>query len=304
MTRQVKSVAVMFVDVSDSTGLYHNLGDTAARNIITACLDEIIRLLPRFEGRAVKTIGDEVLCVFPNADMAVLAASEMQSLVARTRPGDYPVMVHIGLHYGPVLVEDDDVFGDAVNAAAYLTAVAMPEQILTTEATEQCLSAALKSCVRPVFRIMLKGSMQESTAYQVLWRTDNLDQTDVNLSTRALMPGDMGSLVITLEDKRARVDQWRTAITIGRGLDCDLVVTDKCASRRHVAIRLMRTNFYLIDCSINGTYVSLESGEEVHVLRGELLLEGSGQITLGRRRVEHPIEIIRFARDRRSMYRI
>jgi class 3 adenylate cyclase len=304
MTRQVKSLAVMFVDVSDSTGLYHNLGDAAARTIITACLDEIIKLLPRFEGRAVKTIGDEVLCVFPKADLAVLAASEMQSLVARTRPGDYPVMIHIGLHYGQVLVEDNDVFGDAVNAAAYLTAVAMPEQILTTEATEQCLSAALKSCVRPVFRIMLKGSMQESTAYQVLWRTDNLDQTDVNLSTRALMPGDMGSLVITLEDKRARVDQWRTAITIGRGLDCDLVVTDKCASRRHVTIRLMRTNFYLIDCSINGTYVSLESGEEVHVLRGELLLEGSGQITLGRRRVEHPAEIIRFARDRRSMYRI
>ena len=304
MTRQVATLAVLFADVSDSTGLYHSLGDAPARNIITACLDEIIRLLPRFEGRAVKTIGDEVLCVFPSADLAVLAASEMQSLVARTRPGDYPVMIHIGLHYGQVLVEDNDVFGDAVNAAAYLTAVAMPEQILTTEATEQCLSAALKSCVRPVFRIMLKGSMQESTAYQVLWRTDNLDQTDVNLNTRALMPGDMGSLVITLEDKRARVDQWRTAITIGRGLECDLVVTDKCASRRHVTIRLMRTNFYLIDCSINGTYVSLESGEEVHVLRGELLLEGSGQITLGRRRVEHPIEIIRFARDRRSMYRI
>ncbi|OGA07956.1 MAG: hypothetical protein A2W68_15025 [Betaproteobacteria bacterium RIFCSPLOWO2_02_64_14] len=304
MTRQVKTMAVLFADVSDSTGLYHKLGDATARNIINACLGEIIGLLPRFDGRAIKTIGDEVLCVFPNADLAVLAASEMQSLVSSSQPGDYPVMVHIGLHHGSVLVEDDDVFGDAVNAAAYLTAVAMPEQILTTEATEKCLSAALKSCVRPVFRVMLKGSMQESTAYQVLWRSDNLDRTDVNLNSRSLMPGDLGSLVLTLEDRRARVDQWRTAITIGRGADCDLIVTDKCASRRHVTVKLMRTNFYVIDHSINGTYVSLESGEEVHVLRGELLLEGSGQITLGRRRVERSPEVIKFSRDRRSMYRI
>jgi hypothetical protein len=40
------------------------------------------------------------------------------------------------------------------------------------------------------------------------------------------------------------------------------------------------------------------------VLRGELLLEGSGQITLGRRRVERSPEVIKFSRDRRSMYRI
>jgi class 3 adenylate cyclase len=304
MTREVRTMAVLFADVSDSTGLYHKLGDAAARNIIDACLGEIIELLPRFEGRAIKTIGDEVLCVFPSADFAVLAASEMQSRVTASKPGDYPVMIHVGLHHGQVLVEDNDVFGDAVNAAAYLTAMAMPEQILTTEATERYLSAALRSCVRPVFRVMLKGSMQESTAYQVMWRTDNIDQTDINVNSRTLMPADMGSLVLSLDDRRARVDQWRTAVTVGRGLDCDLVVTDKCASRRHLTIKLVRTNFYVIDHSINGTYVSLESGEEVHVLRGELLLEGSGQITLGRRRVERPQEFLAFARDRRSMYRI
>jgi adenylate cyclase len=304
MTRQVKTMAVLFADVSDSTGLYHKLGDATARNVINACLTEIIGLLPRFDGRAIKTIGDEVMCVFPSADLAVLAASEMQSLITSGKTGNHPVLIHVGLHHGSVLVEVGDIFGDAVNAAAYLTAVAMPEQILTTEATEKCLSAALKSCVRPIFRIMLKGSMQESTAIQVLWRSDTLDQTDANLFSRTLIPGDMGSLVLTLEDKRARVDQWRTEVTVGRGLDCDLVVSDKCASRRHLTIKLVRTNFYLIDHSINGTFVALESGEEVHVLRGELLLEGSGQIMPGRRRVEGPQEFITFARDRRSLYRI
>jgi hypothetical protein len=82
------------------------------------------------------------------------------------------------------------------------------------------------------------------------------------------------------------------------------VVADKFASRHHLSIKLMRTHFYLFDHSINGTFVSLESGEEVHVLRRELLLDGTGQLCVGRSRVEQPAEIITFARDRRSMYRM
>lgn len=304
MTRKTKNVAVLFADVSDSTRLYRELGDVTARNIINACLSAIIGVLSRFEGQLVKTMGDEVMCVFPSADKAVLAASEMQSVVTLSKPGNYPVMIHIGLHYGPVLMEESDVFGDTVNAAAYLTAVAMAEQILTTEATERCLSAELKSCVRPIFHVVLKGNSEESTVYQVLWHTDNLHLTDVNLQSSKTIPGDTGSLMVTLDEERVRIDQWRTDIVIGRAKGCDLVVTDKFASRRHLTIKLMRTNFYLIDHSINGTFVSLESGEEVHVLHGELLLDGSGQISIGRSRAERSADIITFKRDRRSMFRV
>lgn len=297
-------MAVLFADISDSTNLYNTLGDSTARNVVTACLSAVTSVLPRYDGRVVKTIGDEVMCAFPSTDLAVLAASEMQALVTSSRPGNHPVMIHIGLHYGQVLVENDDVFGDAVNVAAYLTAVATPEQILTTETTEKCLSAALKSCVRPVFRTLLKGSTQESMIYQVLWRADNLDITDVNLHHRKLVPADTGSLLVTFNEERVRVDQWRNSVSIGRAKDCDLVVSDKFASRKHLTIKLMRTNFYLIDHSINGTFVSLESGEEVHVMRSELLLDSSGQIVLGHSRIERPVEVIHFSRDRRSMYRV
>jgi class 3 adenylate cyclase len=297
-------MAVLFADISESTSLYQKLGDVAARNIVNACLKLIIDTLARFDGRLVKTIGDEVMCVFPSADLGVLAASSMQAQVAATRPGNHPVSIHIGLHYGTVLVEEDDVFGDTVNVAAYLAAVAAAEQILTTEATEQCLSAALKACVRPIFHAVLKGAKEESTVFQVLWRTDNVDLTDVNLRSDKIIPSDTGSLLIALDEERVRVDQWRTGVVIGRSKDCDLVVSDSFASRQHFTIKLVRTHFYLFDHSINGTFVSLESGEEVHVLRRELLLDGSGQISVGRSRSERPPEMIHFTRDRRSMFRV
>jgi hypothetical protein len=294
----------MFADISDSTSLYQKLGDAAARNIVNACLQVINGVLARYEGRLVKTIGDEVMCVFPDADLAVLAASDMQAQVSATRPGNYPVAIHVGLHYGPVLVEENDVFGDTVNVAAYLRAAATAEQILTTDAIERCLTAALKTCVRPIFNAVLKGSQQESTVYQVLWRTDRTDLTDVNLQPNKMIPGDTGALLVTLEEERVRVDQWRTGIVIGRSKDCDLVVTDNFASRRHLSIKLVRTHFYLFDHSINGTFVTLGSGEEVHVLRRELLLDGAGEIYVGRSRTERPAGVITFQPDRRSMYRV
>jgi len=304
MSRQTRTLAVMFADISDSTSLYQKLGDAAARNIVNACLKVINGVLARYEGRLVKTIGDEVMCVFPDADLAVLAASDMQAQVSSTKPGNYPVSIHVGLHYGPVLVEENDVFGDTVNVAAYLRAAATAEQILTTDAIERCLTAALKTCVRPIFNAVLKGSEQESTVYQVLWRTDRTDLTDVNLQPNKMIPGDTGALLVTLDEERVRVDQWRTGIVIGRSKDCDLVVTDNFASRRHLSIKLVRTHFYVFDHSINGTFVTLGSGEEVHVLRRELLLDGSGEIYVGRSRVERPAGVITFEPDRRSMYRV
>jgi len=304
MVRQTHNLAVMFADISDSTSLYQKLGDGPARNIVNACLKVVDGVVKRYDGRLVKTIGDEVMCVFPDADRAVMAASDMQARVSATRPGNYPVAIHIGLHYGPVLVEENDVFGDTVNVAAYLRAAATAEQILTTDAVERGLSAALKTCVRPVFNAVLKGSDQESTVHQVLWRTDRTDLTDVNLQPSKMIPGDTGALLVTLGEERVRVDQWRNGVVIGRSKDCDLIVTDNYASRRHLSIKLVRTHFYLFDHSINGTFVSLGSGEEVHVLRRELLLDGVGQICIGRSRVERPQQVVNFEPDRRSMYRV
>ncbi len=296
-------MAVLFADISDSTKLYSSLGDNAARVVVNACLSLITAAVDRFKGRVVKTLGDEVMCIFRRADDAVMAATEMQAQVDSKRPGKCHVQIHIGLHYGPVLVEHNDIFGDTVNAAAYLTAVATAEQILTTEATERNLSPELKASVRPVFKAVLKGSTDETAVYQVVWHKDVAELTDVNLRSHKIIPADQGSLIVAHRNLSLRLDQARTNVTVGRSAGCDLVVHEKLASRKHVSIRLMRTHFYLVDHSLNGTFVMLESGEEVHVLRKEMLLDGSGTLTLGSSVHDGARDVITYTRDRRSMYR-
>ena len=304
MARETQHMAVLFADISDSSYLYKTLGDIPARVIVNDCLALMSGVVVRCNGRIVKTIGDEIMCAFASADDAVLAASEIQVQIDARRPGERRIKIHAGLHYGPVLVEDNDIFGYTVNAAAYLTAVAAPEQILTTDATECALAPELRSCIRPVFRVVLKGSGEESTISQVVWQKDTAEITNASLGTNRLVPGDEGSLIVTLGKQRVRLDHSNRTLTIGRGRECDLVATEKFASRQHLRICLLRTHFYLFDHSINGTFVTLDSGKEVQVMRDELLLEGSGRLALGRSARDGATDIIAFERDRRAIYRV
>jgi class 3 adenylate cyclase len=304
MPREAKTKAVLFADVSDSSALYYKLGDAAAHNIIHACIDALTSLLPQYEGTLVKTLGDAIFCVFPSADLAVRAAGHMQSQVSGTCAGNHRVSIHIGIAYGPVLVQEADVFGDTVNVAAYLTKVAMHEQILMTEATGAALAQELKPSVRPVFRTVLKGASQESSVYQVLWRADMADMTELNEQHGKVIPGDSGSLRVWLEGQEMLLNNAHRALRIGRSSDCEIVVSDRYASREHLTIRLVRTRFYLIDHSINGTFVTLDGEEEVHLLRGELPLGRSGQLSAGRSRDQGATEVVTFEYDRRSMFRI
>lgn len=302
--RRIERLAVLFVDITGSTRLYTALGDVGARGVVDATLNALAAVLPTHGGRVIKYIGDAIMCVFATADQAVMAASAMQGVITEARPGGHRVTIHIGLHFGPVLVEGGDVFGDTVNAASYLCAVAAPEQILITDATEACLSARLRPCVRPVFFAVLKGGTSESTIYQIVWQRDKSEITDVNLRRSNIIPADMGGLILTRGEVSLRVDQAQSQVSLGRSPGCNIAVADRFASRHHAIICVRRTHYFLTDFSINGTFVRFGSGAVLHVLKSEVLLDGSGTISLGRGFDQEPAEVIAFARDRRALYRV
>jgi class 3 adenylate cyclase len=297
-------LAVLFADVCNSTALYATLGDTLAKTAIDECFERMLLLLAKFEGRLVKTIGDEVLCVFPTVDQAVLAASEMQVVVAERRFGGQPIQLHIGLHYGPALVSVNDVYGDTVNVAGYLTAVAAADQIVASEAAAVQLSAALKSCVRPVYRAVLKGSGRETTVYQVVWSRSEGELTEASFEFDRRLPPDMGALLLEFGEDVLEVKAERPLVRIGRSPKCDLVVDATKVSRQHLTIQLRRTHFYLVDQSINGTWVTTEGGDECHLLRAEMMVSGAGVISLGCTQAAAPERRILFRHDRRSAFRL
>lgn len=304
MPRSCSLRAVLFTDISGSARLYRRLGDAPARRIVGATIELLAKTLPEHGGRVVKTIGDCMLCVFADPDGAVLAARRMPRVLSESPPGGEAIRIHTGVDFGPVLEDRGDVFGDTVNVAAYLAAVASADQILVTQRMATALTAAAKVGVRPLFSALLKGNLNSTAVYQVLWQPEDPLTTQINPRARRLLPSDLGSLRVQHGDRSLSVNRLRPVLSIGRGAGNDVPLTDPFVSQRHASIFLRHTNFYLEDQSVNGTFVRFQNGAEVHVLREELLLEGTGRVSFGRSFDELAGEVVDFARDRRSIYRV
>jgi TolB-like protein/class 3 adenylate cyclase len=82
-----------------------------------------------YRGRLVKTTGDGLLVEFPSVVDAVRCAADVQREMAKRNAdlaNDRRVEFRIGIHVGDIVIEQDDIFGDGVNIAARLEALAEP----------------------------------------------------------------------------------------------------------------------------------------------------------------------------------
>jgi class 3 adenylate cyclase len=83
-------------------------------------------------GRTVKNTGDGLLAEFPSVVDAVRCAVEIQRAMVDREPGvpdEQRIRFRIGINLGDVIVEEHDIFGDGVNVAARLEALAEPNGI-------------------------------------------------------------------------------------------------------------------------------------------------------------------------------
>jgi adenylate cyclase len=80
-------------------------------------------------GRLVKNTGDGFLLEFPSVVGGIESAVAIQTLMAERNsqlPADRHMQFRLGVHMGDVIADEDEVFGDGVNIAVRLEAVAVP----------------------------------------------------------------------------------------------------------------------------------------------------------------------------------
>ncbi len=274
---------VLFADVSGSTRLYEALGDARAFAAISQCIAVLRRVTETFHGRVVKTIGDEIMTVFPSVLSGVQAACAMQTEVEAMPAVDGAVRlaVRIGLYHGPVLMQagDADVFGDTVNVAARLTELANAGQILSADSTVQALPPLLRTSTRSLDLLPIKGKAADIKVVEVLWQ-EGEDATLMVGRTHSPAAA-TGSLRLQHGGREAVVDAANGKLVLGRDVQADFIVEDKRASRLHATIELRRDKFVYIDQSSNGSYITFSGESELQLRREEIVLRGSGSICLG-----------------------
>jgi len=276
-------VAIVFADVVGSTQLYDKFGDSKASETVALCLDVMKDATYQFNGTVIKTIGDEVMSTFETVDEAMGAAVMMQSRVtSETRKNDgIPVSIRIGCHYGPVVQEQNDIFGAAVHTANRMTSQAKARQIVISGFTVEQMSPELRNQARQIDVATVRGRIDEVALFELVWQPDEatnmLPTIEWENNERKA-----SKLLLNFRDSTVEVSDKRKGINMGRAEDNDLVVKGNLISRIHAKVEMRRGKFMLVDQSTNGTFVTTLKGEETFVRRDTLELMGEGTIGLGR----------------------
>ena len=283
MAEQPSEAAVLFADVSGSTKLYETAGDAVAHAAIEKCVNIMREKTVNAKGRVIKTIGDEVMSAFKTADEAADAAIEMQSAISEMPPvGTTQIGIRIGFNYGPVVERDGDVFGDAVNLAARLAAVATKGQIISARDTVMLMSPMLKAATRAITTIQVKGKAQEIQVYELIWQQSE-DMTTL-ASQKSVYKPKNAKLRLIVQGADVLLSSERPAVALGRDASADLVIKERMASRAHGKIERRLDKFILTDHSANGTFITIEGDKEIVLRREEFTLRGHGWIAFGQTR--------------------
>ncbi len=296
MAPKTKNIGIMFADVAGSTQLFEVLGDDKARSTIAETLELLTNVINGHNGTVIKTIGDEVMCTFPEADDSANAATEMQETLEDAndmRQEGPEIKVRIGMHFGPALLEGGDVFGDAVNVAARMAAQAKGGQIITTKTTIDLLDPVTQASSRFVDHAPIKGKKDVIEIYEIIWQESDVTTmaTDVGNSQGQQ---DEVSLEVSYKETSVTLNQDKSGLMMGRSKACDLPVNEQLASRQHVKIELRRDKFFVIDQSTNGTHIKIDGGDESFLRREEMPINANGKISLGKSFKDNPSEIVIF----------
>jgi len=296
MSQQPEKLAILFADISGSTMLYETLGNRLARQMVVRCLAMMSDRLAAHQGTLIKTIGDEIMCTFPNAAAALRCACDMQDAVESGRPGgDIAMYIRIGFNYGEVIREASDVHGDAVNVAARITEVARARQILATHAAIDALPPDLEHRARHIRRASIKGRQAQLDLFNIQWRTDDSVSVRIGNPGQRKPAGQQEQLILRHRDQQFTVGDQNMTATLGRGEACSIVIRNDFAADRHAIVECQLGKFFISDRSASGTYIQFSGGDKVHIVGEDTMLRSTGAILLGRPFSEDPAGIIEFS---------
>ncbi len=275
--------SVMFARLDGLEALAEDLGHRGAHALLGATQEALARLIEQNDGELIETIGDEQLALFGSPDAAANAALLMMAQVENARPRCFSLA--IGMQTGTVHRKPGGgIYGDTVNTAARVKALADPGRVLATADSVRDMHAETRSITRPFDRVRVKGKAVELKIFEILWRPRDLDQTTISpklIDTGYLRNLSSDTLTLGFCGKRLVLRDSMTPVTVGRGNHCEIQVDSPAASRNHARIDHRRGKFLLIDESTNGTHLCRADGSDTVLRREEAVLTGHGVFCLG-----------------------
>ena len=174
---KITSLTFLFTDLKGSTDLYERVGDLVAFDIVKEHFRVLHEIIAAESGAVVKTIGDAVMATFPTPDRALAAALRMRDAMRalNEQRGREDLLLKIGIHEGPCLAvtlnDRQDYFGQTVNIASRVQALAVSRSILATgSVVDNPLASSLLETdgIKPMSRrLPVRGIADELAVYEI-----------------------------------------------------------------------------------------------------------------------------------------
>jgi adenylate cyclase len=144
------TVTLCFIDLTGFTRYTEEEGDMEALDVVENFVETVESTLPP-EAAIVKTIGDEVMVVSPDAaSLTAWAVGFLGGFPQRPQP-------RVGIHCGEAVYRDGDYFGGQVNLAHRVVNRALAGEVLVTDRVAAAIAGSDRLALEPIGQVSLKG---------------------------------------------------------------------------------------------------------------------------------------------------
>jgi adenylate cyclase len=286
--------AIMHADLAGYTRLMEGGEDRTVGHLKSVRADIWRPAIEQAGGRAVNIEGDSVLAEFESAIAAVASAIDIQERMAHFNSmleEDQRLMFRIGVHLGEVIVDQEtrNIFGDGVNVAARIQAMAEPGGIAVSRAVRDVTELQVEYAFVDGGEHQAKNVSRAVQIFHVQPRTGAATRTTTSVVPRRVLRfrGTLAGRKYGFEVPLDRVmGRNATGLVIGRSLDhCDLVLSHSTVSRRHARLMFAGGALQIEDLkSTNGTAVNgvtVLPGQPQPLQIGSTLKIGDIELTAG-----------------------
>jgi WD40 repeat protein/class 3 adenylate cyclase/GTPase SAR1 family protein len=167
------TLTIVFTEVIGSTAFGDKVRDIATNEVRRVHFTQSRRLIDKFKGREIKTIGDSFMVAFKSVDKALNYAIELQR-----NTGHPQIRIRAGVHIGSMHVEEEDEFGSAVNFASRVVGSIKGSEIWVTDRAKEDIDRLRavehkRLCWKRHDGVALKGFSGVFT----LWSVSKADQS-------------------------------------------------------------------------------------------------------------------------------
>ncbi len=261
MSQSRQLAAIMFTDIVGYTALM-GTNEQKAFELLRKNREIQKPIIEEFGGRCIKELGDGILASFNLVSNSVLAAMKIQEACKTEKD----LLLRIGIHQGEVVFENDDIFGDAVNIASRLQALAPPAAIFVSESVYRDIANKTGIVSEFVRTENLKNVKDPVHVYKIATAANSTEEKIVRPRNSSIVPGYDYDVHISYRLNDDQNDGWVSMFVeklkqeLGATLKDKLTIyMDKAAGEQGASLSSQKINSLIFIPVISQTYCDTQS---------------------------------------------